>query len=476
MLEFAPVRKALLIVLLACAALAAGDTIRLKSGRTIIADHVREKDERIYYEVGENTYAIPKSLVESIDSSDPAASLKRPSSSGKSAPPVKTPATSPGFPGKEGALIRDGEVDTEALAALEQAGDDDAAAAAFFMAGRHEQGRGNRERARSYFERAVKLAPQNAEMLTQYASVLVQLGRAADGIPIGERATRLATNSAEAFTVLGFAYYSADRAAEAIGAWGRALQLRPDATVQSYLAKAQRELQAEAEFLQTDSGHFSVRYKGASTSDGIRDQVQQALEADYKALVQQLGIEPQASIAVTLYTDQAFFDVTQVPAWMGALNDGKLRIPIQGMAAVTPELRRVLRHELAHSFINQAARGRCPQWLNEGVAQLLEPKSLGATRGARLAGLYQRGAQVPVNRLEAPFLALSPVEAVLAYDEALAVAEYIRDTYGVDQLRAVLLRIGQGSSTESALRGTFHAGYSELEQQVGRYLTAKYGK
>src|SRR5205814_97190 len=66
---------------------------------------------------------------------------------------------------------------------------------------------------------------------------------------------------------------------------------------------------------------------------------------------------------------------TEAPSWAGALNDGKLRIPIGGVDAMNPELGRVLEHELTHSFIRSMARGRCPTWLNEGLAQLMEPRS-----------------------------------------------------------------------------------------------------
>ncbi len=46
---------------------ASADTIHLKNGRTILADRVRENGNRYEYEVGEDTYAIPKSSVERID-------------------------------------------------------------------------------------------------------------------------------------------------------------------------------------------------------------------------------------------------------------------------------------------------------------------------------------------------------------------------------------------------------------------------
>jgi hypothetical protein len=146
------------------------------------------------------------------------------------------------------------------------------------------------------------------------------------------------------------------------------------------------------------------------------------------------------------------------------------------LSEVTPDLRRVLRHELTHSFISQLAGGRCPQWLNEGIAQLLEPRAIGSAHGPRLAQLYSAGQQIPLNGLELSFLNFSPTEAVLAYDESLIAAEYIRDAYGMKELEAILQKIGEGSSTESALRATVHQGYAGLEESIARYLKNKYGK
>ncbi len=465
-----------------CAVLAPADTIYLKSGRTIVADHVTEKNGRVYYEIGDNSYAIPKSLVNRIETAAPAAvqrdeqpvppvaKTSREQPAVTAAPLANPPSPSPAPP----RFIRDGHVDAEALAALERAGHARETAAGFFAAGKHEFDAGNPEQARFYFERALMFAPQDALILTQYASVLVQLGRAGEAVPVAERAARLSSNSADAFAVLGFAYYANGRGQEALNAWKRSVQLRPDERLQGHIAKAERELSAEAEFAQSDSGHFTFRYEGSSTPPELTDAVQTALEKDYDEFVAALGIVPAASITVSLYTDQAFFDVTQAPSWTGALNDGKLRIPVQGISTVTTDLARVLRHELAHSFVNQATRGRCPQWLNEGIAQLLEPRTLGPIRGQHLAQIYTAGQQIPLNMLELSFLSFSPFEATVAYDESLATAEYMHDTFGMSQISALMSRIGEGSSTETALRITVRTGYAGLEERIARYLTAKY--
>ncbi|HLK33960.1 MAG TPA: hypothetical protein VKT29_12775, partial [Terriglobales bacterium] len=265
------------------------------------------------------------------------------------------------------------------------------------------------------------------------------------------------------------------RTKEAITSWKRSLELRPDSRVEQFLAKAQREVATEANFSERETGHFTLRYAGRQTSDEFRRQLLQALDADYNDLSTQLDGQPRYSIPVVLYTEQEFFDVTQAPGWSNAINDGKLRIPVSGLTDITPELARVLKHELAHSFINQLSAGRCPQWLHEGIAQLLEPRTA-APFGRRLGQLMVSHQALPFNLMDGSFVHFSAPEARLAYDESLATAEYIRDTYGMDDLVRILRRIAEGSSTEAALRATIHCDYAGLENEVGTFLQNKYGK
>ena len=307
-----------------------------------------------------------------------------------------------------------------------------------------------------------------------FRSVLLVLGRTEQGQNQAERATRLAPNSADAFKILGMAYYKSDKTPEAIRAWKRSLELRPDAGVREYLRKAEREQTAESQFGQEETGHFTLRFEGGQSPAALRQEILATLEAHYRALVGELGVSPRDSIPVILYTGQAFFDVTQAPGWTGAINDGKLRIPMEGMSSVTPELSRVLKHELAHSFINQITNGRCPRWLHEGVAQAVEPKS-SASHGRVLAQLFASGSQIPLNGLEGSFNSFSTQQAVVAYAESLAAVEYIRDTYGMSDVVRILQRIGEGSSAEAALRATIHSGYASLEEEIAQYLKKTYG-
>ncbi len=452
------------------------DVIHLKNGRKLWADHVREKGSRVEYDVGDDSYAIPKSSVESVEAGGLAPSFR---SSGGQAAAKDLPAFVPqdslaGHEDLVSKVVHDGAVDPDALTALEKEGKPELSATAYFLAGKHEFEHGNLPQARRYFESALAFRPDNSTILNYYSLVLVRLGNAAAAVSYAQHSVRANPNSADAYTVLGFVEFSADHTKEAVRDWKRSLELRPDPVVEQYLAKAQREATTEAEFSQKESSHFTLRYEGKQTSDEFRRELIATLESQYDDLVRELGVAPRASIPVTLYTEQAFFDVTQAPSWSGAVNDGKLRIPISGLTSMTSDLARVLKHELAHSFVNQASGGRCPTWLNEGIAQSVEPKSV-ASRGRRLAQLFHAQQDIPFNTLEGSFMRFSPGEALLAYDESLAAVEYINETYGMSDIQRVLRRLSEGSSAEAALRSTIHSDYGQLESDVGRFLVSKYG-
>ena len=449
------------------------DVIHLKNGRTIWADHVHENKDRVEYDIGENTYAVPKSAVERIDGGGIAPQLSQASA----ALPDLSPAT-PSFSHEAEIaekVIHDGKVNADVLTQLAEQGNADAAAAGYFFAGKKEFDGGNFAQAKKYLETALRFQPENATLLIYYASALMRTGHQSEALSYAERAARIDPNSADALALLGFAQFANDRTADAIRSWKKSLELRPDPAVKEYLAKAQRDENAELRYSLRESSHFSLHFEGKDMPQNFPHDVLATLERHYDDLSSDLGYSPRNSILVTVYTEQAFFDVTQAPAWSNAVNDGKLRIPIRGLASVTPELSRVLKHELTHSFVAQMSAGRCPTWLQEGIAQMEEGKS-GAPAGHQLAQLFAADHEIPINMLEGSFMSFSSGEAVLAYAESLAAAEYIRDTYGMSEISRILHQLEQGSSTEAAMRSVIHCDYGRLQSEMARWLADRYGQ
>ena len=481
-------RLRVICVLFAAVALAPADTIRLKNGRTIVADHVTQANGRLEYQIGDDVYRIPLSLVDKVESGGtPVTSASAPRGSEKDAKPAGEaaaivadlpPLTSqlpPQAADVEARVLRDGRLDTEALRAIELQGNAPVTAFALTIAGAYEQRLGDLDRAAGYFRRGLDLQPDSALLHARYAGVLLSRERYSEALPHAERAVKLEPDSPDYLALLGFVYFFSDRTKEAIAPWQRSLAIRPNDLVRRNLAKAQRELNAESGFGQQESGHFTLHYEGRESPAELRRELLVALEADYTDLAREFGVEPRENVPVVLYTNQAFFDVTQAPSWADAINDGKLRIPLDHVTSLTPDLARVLKHELAHTFINQITRGRAPQWLHEGVAQLMEPRDV-APIGPNLARMFAATSYVPFNMLEASFTGMHGEQAGVAYAESLAAADYIRATYGMSDLVRILQRIGEGAATEAALRATIHSGYAGFEQELGAYLQRTYGK
>ena len=106
----------------------------------------------------------------------------------------------------------------------------------------------------------------------------------------------------------------------------------PDPEVEHALEKAERDKAEEESYREGETAHFDLKYNGSATPDLARG-ILRALEDDFRDLESQLDYTPPEHIGVILYTDQSFADITRAPRWVGALNDGRIRIPVQGLTA-----------------------------------------------------------------------------------------------------------------------------------------------
>ena len=462
LLECCPVR-AQIAILLSMFSCAAADTIHLKNGRSILADVVREKGDRVEYDIGDDTYAIPKSSVDHIEtgSSIPEISAIAPNAS-LTAPKLESSKITEAVP--------DRKMTSERLTQIESSSSKENLAAALVALGLQEQQLGKDDDARSHMERALSLAPEDGEAAATYAWILLRQERAWLAETYAEDATRRIPESAFAHKVLGLAYYKNDKIQQALTEFKRSKELNPnDQEVKYYLQATARQVKAEADFRSEASTHFNMRYEGEKAPAILREQILLVLERHFDDLVSTIGLLPRDPVSVVLYTNQTYFDVTHAPSWTAALNDGKLRVPIEGLTSVTPDLSRVLKHELAHSFIRQATNARCPVWLNEGLAQLVEPQSASRYR-AVLAKLFQNGKQAPLHTLEGSFIGLDSNQAAIAYIESLAYVEYIRDSYGMNRISDMMRYLSEGQAPEEALKSAVNDDYSQLEEEFTRHL------
>jgi tetratricopeptide (TPR) repeat protein len=483
MRRVAHIRRVLFVMalLLFAAAAARADKIVLKNGRRIIAFNVVEEGDKVKYETAAGQLSIPKSIVDHIEKGGDVPMANSPSEAAANlaiTAPVSTLEPGGGGSEIERGAVHDGAVDRDYIAKMEseaRSGGQRAnanAALAHHTAAQFELTRGDMEHALADERTALTYGPESAGLLMNVAYLHLRRSEFKQSLEYLERARRAEPDNPDVPKLAGWAYYGLNKMDQAVSEWKRSLALRPDSEVQAALEKAQRDKQEEENYTENASSNFTLRYSGEAEPGLARD-VLRTLETHYSAIGSELNFSPPDAIGVVLYTQQAFADITRAPGWVGALNDGRIRVPVQGLSSMTPELSRVLKHELTHSFIQQKTRGRAPTWIQEGLAQWMEGKR-SEDNASALVEIYQDGHAATLGGLEGPWLNFSSEAASYAYAWALANMEAIIQTNSMGDVERILDRIGSGSSTEEALREVLHSNYSDVMQSTAEYLRKNY--
>lgn len=447
----------------------------LKNGRRIRAERVIEEGDRVSWETPAGRLTLPKSMVARIERGPQTVTPDRAELPAATPPQAALPPVAGDV---AAAVVAGGAVDHSYLAELDQAArSGPPEAVARMAAGRHaaaqfELERGQADEALNHYRRVLALVPDHLGALLYSAYLHLRKSEFTAALDYLERARRIAPDSPDAAKLAGWAHYGANRIDRAVEAWKLALRLRPDVEVERALEKAERELRAESDYRAGETLHFTLRYHGGA-APALAREILMTLEEHFRAIASELNYTPPEPIGVILYTGEAFADISRAPRWVSAVNDGRLRLPVQGLTSVTPELSRVLKHELTHSFLAQKTRGRCPVWLHEGLAQWIEGlRSRDAA--AALVALFERKGTLPLAAIEGSLMEFSSEAAGYAYAWSLAVVESVIERHGLYDIVRLLDGLLGSASAEGAVKDVLRMDYAELEQETANYLRDNY--
>ena len=432
----------------------AADVIYLRDGNVLLVEKAWIEGEEVKYQTSRGIQSMPRSQVREIQTENLPPAPKSPQrwslanivgDSGTS-PAIATDATTP-------IAV---EFSPEALRAWRQnlrANPSDPEAKSKLIHGLNSAAwlqvtRGDLAGARTNLEEALTLDSRDSVLVSNLAVVQLRMAdyRAAEQLLRDH--LNVDRNNKEAHYLLGESYYRQDKVGQAIDEWNAGLRLGAHPDMSRSLEKAQKELRVHDQLGELLSTHFILRYDRKVSDQQLGQQILTTLETLYGQLSTELLSKPPATIAVILYPDQTFFDITRAASWSGAVFDGKIRIPTKGVASVTPVLRATLIHELAHAFI-AALPQDCPAWFNEGVAQFLEGESAVPLRKA-LFQLRQTNRLMPLKDLEKSFSSLQESAAEIAYGESLALTEYLVKSHGKTSIRSIVELMAQNNSFEVA--------------------------
>lgn len=458
-------------LLLALPLASAADVIVLKSGRRIVTWKVEERGDRIYYETPEGEMGIPKRLVERIERDDAVPGWTASSSAGGS-PLPELPAPALDDPDVR-RVVEGGTINRDLLAQLArvalQTGSDDnrhRAVAAHIVAARTLAKRNELDAAADTLRRAQAFAPDDPMLLLESAAVAFLEQRYPAALDFLRPVLDDPAYAFDAYRLQGAIYYQREEMDRALAAWKRALSFQYNADLEAAIERVEREAQAVERYRDRGSGRFLLRYEGGElASQRLAASVRDSLDSMFDRLASTFNVLPREPIVVLIYPNETFYALTGMPPEVHGLYDGKIRVPLQGLAALTPQLEQVLRHELVHAFVYLKTRGRASRWLQEGLAQyyaeqplrvpreefrpLFEPEVEGRALGA-IEGLF-------AGNLD---------QVLVAYSASLLLVETLEERYGSGDMERFLVALSEGQSTPEALRSAFRLTLVDLERDV----------
>jgi tetratricopeptide (TPR) repeat protein len=261
--------------------------------------------------------------------------------------------------------------------------------------------------ARAALERALDIAPHDGRVLVALAELYHQLDERPESLAMLQRARESGVRSSE-------------------------LDRRID--------QLAREVDAEWDFVEHTSAHFRISFAGDEDATAVQT-VLHAMEDAYDAVGAKLNHYLDERVAVVLYTEKDFHEITRTPDWAGGAFDGRIKLPVRGLDAEdAAQLARVTRHELAHALVHELTAGRCPVWLNEGIAVWAEEWRDGERLDWAETALSQ---QRPFRfaQLAGTFTSLSAGDAELAYAQSYLAVRALVERYGtqglIDLLKAL---------------------------------------
>lgn len=211
-----------------------------------------------------------------------------------------------------------------------------------------------------------------------------------------------------------------------------------------------------------DEGNFRVVFDGAQNAEaayGTRVILEQARRDEGRIL----GFLPEDKITAVLYTRVQYNRALNAPDWSGALYDGKIRLPTQGLGSSALPLKDTIYHEYAHAVIHRMGGDYVTSWLHEGLAQMLEPGS----RGYRYQDypIDQRG-YISLIKIEPGVALLNGPAVHAAYGVSQSFVGYlIQEHGGYRKIRQLLACFKEGMDSQSAVPKTYGLERDVLERR-----------
>jgi tetratricopeptide (TPR) repeat protein len=245
----------------------------------------------------------------------------------------------------------------------------------------------------------------------------------------------------------------------------RAADLSPDDTaLQTELAQVKKESELDNNLRARKRGGFKVEFSGSEEYD-LSGEVFDILGSAKKDIGRLFDFYPHETLLVKIYSPEHSAKLSAGPHWAAGLYDGKIRVRVDDVRKGGTRLKDILYHEYAHAVLYYLTRRNLPTWLNEGLAQNVEPGNrITSSDKRRVRQWLQDSQYIPFEQMPRSFVSLPEEEAHRVYVESRLFVDYLLDKQGEIRMRDALGRLRQGRSVDEAFRSAFGQSLSELER------------
>lgn len=251
-----------------------------------------------------------------------------------------------------------------------------------------------------------------------------------------------------AHELLGDIAYFQQKMTGALKHYQDAYRLKARADLKEKITKVQNEKKVESGLKTYGGEHFIIKYKGEERGlEGF--ELRELLRNAYRDVGQHFGYFFKHKVVVLLYDEEEYRQLAGVPHWSSGVFDGKIRLPAYQKGFTKKEIEKIMRHELTHAFVVDLSQGKCPTWLNEGLAEFEEAK-VQVPDDTVFRAAVRSNTLFPLDKLfsESKLLQMTdPLEVSLFYQQSYQVVKYLVERYGMYNAKRMLLLYAEGKDT-----------------------------
>ncbi len=214
------------------------------------------------------------------------------------------------------------------------------------------------------------------------------------------------------------------------------------------------------------TNHGSTLRKHPVVKDVAQNTIS-VLDETYEEISRIFGRKPESNVVLRFLSPAEFRDETGAPSWTSAMfYRGEITIPLAPKAGINlAELRRAIRHEYTHAVVAELSNYRCPAWLDEGLAQLIEgePNPL---LGPSLRKWIGANDAMPLDWLQNGFTALESGIVPAAYGQSLFATRSLINRLGFSAVISYLDALKKEVPEKEAFLSAFGSTEGDYEKEL----------